>query len=134
MGRIGICSKEGEKWHREVVALINIYLKAFEALYESYAQKGFGVPSIDGSLFLLGSTTTYETIKILGLSMWGRSPLMITGSYYIPVETKEHKKTLITIEGQAGEGIGCSLSRKTRSVDLASPHSSTHPRYYRWSH
>jgi putative transposase len=30
--RIGICSKGGEKWHREVVALINIYLKALEAL------------------------------------------------------------------------------------------------------
>ncbi len=40
--RIGICSKGGEKWHREVVALINIYFKALEALYEGYAQKGFG--------------------------------------------------------------------------------------------
>jgi transposase len=51
MGRIGICSKEGEKWHREVVALINIYLKALEALYEGSAQKGFGVSSLDGSPF-----------------------------------------------------------------------------------
>jgi transposase len=24
--RIGICSKGGERWHREVVALINIYI------------------------------------------------------------------------------------------------------------
>ena len=30
--RIGICSKGGERWHREVVALINIYFKALEAL------------------------------------------------------------------------------------------------------
>jgi putative transposase len=36
--RIGICSKGGERWHREVVALINLYFKALEALYEGYAQ------------------------------------------------------------------------------------------------
>jgi putative transposase len=41
--RIGVYSKGGERWHREVVALINIYLKALEALYEGSAQKGFGV-------------------------------------------------------------------------------------------
>jgi putative transposase len=54
--RIGICSKGGEKWHREVVALINIYLKALEALYEGNAQKGFWVSSLDGSTVPLGST------------------------------------------------------------------------------
>jgi transposase len=48
MDRIGICSKGGERWHREVVALINLYLKALEALYKGYAQKGFGVSS-DGA-------------------------------------------------------------------------------------
>jgi hypothetical protein len=42
-----------------------------EALYEGNAQKGFGVPSIDGSPFLPGSTTTDEPIEILG-SLWGR--------------------------------------------------------------
>jgi IS605 OrfB family transposase len=50
-GRMGICSKGGERWHREVVALINIYFKALEALYEGNAQKGFGVLGIDGSPF-----------------------------------------------------------------------------------
>jgi IS605 OrfB family transposase len=69
--RIGICSKGGERWHREVVALINIYLKALEALYEGIAQKGFGVPSIDGSPFPLGSTATHEPIEI-PRSLWGR--------------------------------------------------------------
>ncbi len=49
--RIGICSKGGERWHREVAALINIYLKALKALYEGSAQKGSGVSSIDGSPF-----------------------------------------------------------------------------------
>jgi hypothetical protein len=36
--------------------LINIYLKALEALYEGSAQKGFGVPILDGSTVPLGST------------------------------------------------------------------------------
>jgi putative transposase len=70
-GRIGICSKGDERWHREVVALINIYLKALEALYEGIAQKGFGVSSIDGSPIPLGSTATYEPIEI-PRSLWGR--------------------------------------------------------------
>jgi hypothetical protein len=69
--RIGVCSKGGEKWHREVVALIDIYLKAHEALYEGNAQKGFGVPSIDGSPFPLGSTATHGPIEI-PRSLWGR--------------------------------------------------------------
>jgi hypothetical protein len=71
MGRIGICSKGGERWHREVVALISIYFKALEALYEGIAQKGSGVPSLDGSLFSLGSTATHEPIEI-PRSLWGR--------------------------------------------------------------
>ena len=37
--------------HRELVALINIYLKVLEALYEGSAQKGFGDPSLDESPF-----------------------------------------------------------------------------------
>jgi IS605 OrfB family transposase len=71
--RIGICSKGDERLHREVVALINIYLKALEALYEGYAQKGFGVLGIalDGSPMPLGSTATHEPIEI-PRSLWGR--------------------------------------------------------------
>jgi hypothetical protein len=51
--------------------LINIYLKALEALYEGIAQKGFGVPSIDRSPVPLGSTDTSEPIEI-PRSLWGR--------------------------------------------------------------
>jgi IS605 OrfB family transposase len=69
--RIGICSKGDERWHREVVALINIYLKALEALYEGNAQKGFGDPRVDGSPMPLGSTATHEPIEI-PRSLWGR--------------------------------------------------------------
>jgi transposase len=47
--RIGVCSKGGERWHREVAALIDIYFKALEALYKGYAQKGFCVSSIVGA-------------------------------------------------------------------------------------
>jgi hypothetical protein len=35
-----------------------------EALYEGYAQKGFGDPRVDGSPFPLGSTATHETTGI----------------------------------------------------------------------
>jgi putative transposase len=69
--RIGICSKGGERWHREVVALINIYLKALEALYEGNAQKGFGILGIDGNPVPLGSTATHEPIEI-HRSLWER--------------------------------------------------------------
>jgi hypothetical protein len=71
-----------------VVVLINIYLKA---LYEGIAQKGFGVPSIDGSLFSLGSTATPEPIEILR-SLWGRwkSP-DATGSKPVDQEAKQHQ-------------------------------------------
>ncbi len=70
--RIGVCSKGGEMWHREVVALINIYLRGLEALNEGYAQKGFESLNIDGSpLQPLGSTATLEPIGI-HRSLWGR--------------------------------------------------------------
>jgi hypothetical protein len=42
-----------------------------EALYEGYAQKGFGVSILDGSPFPLGSTATSEPIEI-PRSLWGR--------------------------------------------------------------
>jgi IS605 OrfB family transposase len=67
--RIGVCSKGGKRWHREVVALINIYLKALEALHEGYAQKGFGVSSLDGSPVPLGLKATREPIEITR-SLW----------------------------------------------------------------
>jgi hypothetical protein len=50
--------------------LINIYLKALEAPYEGYAQKGFEFLSIDGSPMPLGSTATGKPIEI-PRSLWG---------------------------------------------------------------
>jgi IS605 OrfB family transposase len=68
--RMGVCSKGSERWHRGVVVLINIYLKALEALYEGNVQKGFGVPILDGSLVPLGLKATYEPIEI-PRCLWG---------------------------------------------------------------
>jgi hypothetical protein len=42
-----------------------------EALYEGYAQKGFGFLSIDGSPMPLGSIATYETAGV-SKTLWGR--------------------------------------------------------------
>jgi putative transposase len=91
--RIGICSKGGEKWHREVAALINIYLKALEALYEGPAQKGFGVLGIDGSPFPLGSTATSEPIEI-PRSLWGEveAPRCHRAKNPVDQEAKQHKQ------------------------------------------
>jgi transposase len=69
--RIGICSKGGEKLHKEVAALINILSYGLEALYEGSAQKGFGVLSIDGSPMPLGSTATNE-ITVIFKTLWIR--------------------------------------------------------------
>jgi IS605 OrfB family transposase len=69
--RIGICSKGGERWHREVTALINLYFKALEALDEGIAQKGFGVSILDGSPIPLGLKANSEPIEI-PRSLWGR--------------------------------------------------------------
>jgi transposase len=40
--RIGIYGKGGERWHREVVALINIYLKALEDWMRALLRRASG--------------------------------------------------------------------------------------------
>jgi hypothetical protein len=106
--RIGICSKGDERWHREVVALINLYLKALEALYEGYAQKGFGVLGIalDGSPMPLGSTATYEPIEI-PRSLWGRWKSLddhrdVIASLWVERQSNPNKLTSMTINDHRG--------------------------------
>jgi hypothetical protein len=71
--------------------LINLYFKALEALYEGYAQKGFGDPSLDGSPFPLGSTATNKTVGVSKI-LWGRwKPLDATGSKPVDQEAKQHQ-------------------------------------------
>jgi hypothetical protein len=85
--------------------LINIYLKAFEALHEGIAQKGFGVSSLalDGSPVPLGSTATSKPIEI-PRSLWVRwkSP-DAAGSKPCGSRSKaiQNKRKSITIGGQA---------------------------------
>jgi putative transposase len=105
--RIGICSKGGERWHREVVALINLYFKALEALYKGYAQKGFGDPSLDGSPFPLGSTATHEPIEI-PRSLWGRwkSPMPQDQNMWIKKQSNTNKRIPAIINNHRGTS-GC---------------------------
>jgi hypothetical protein len=65
-----------------------------EALYEGYAQKGFGVPSIDGSPIPLGSTATSEPIEI-PRSLWGRwKSLDATGLETLWIEKQNDPKLI----------------------------------------
>jgi hypothetical protein len=59
-----------------------------EALYEGYAQKGFGDPGVDGSLFPLGSTATSE-------------PTGVSKTLWIKKQDNTNKRKSMTIEGQA---------------------------------
>jgi hypothetical protein len=108
--RIGICSKGDERWHREVVALINIYFKALEALYEGIAQKGFGVSTLDGSPMPLGSTATHEPIGI-SISLWGRWKSLddhrdVITSLWIKKQSNTNKLISITINNHRGTSGG----------------------------
>jgi len=77
-----------------------------EALYEGYAQKGFGDPSIDGSPFPLSSTATYEPIEI-PRSLWGRWKSLdnhrdaIT-SLWIKKHSNTNKRISMTINDHRG--------------------------------
>jgi len=101
--RKGICSKGGKRRHREVVALINIYFKALEALYEGSAQKGFGVSSLDGSPVPLGSTATSEPIEI-PRSLWGWKSPDATGSkpLWIKKQSNPNIRISMTIDNHRG--------------------------------
>jgi TfoX/Sxy family transcriptional regulator of competence genes len=75
--------------------LINLYLKALEALYEDYAQKGFYVSTLDGSPFLLGLKATSEPIEI-PRSLWGSgSPRCHRARNPVDQEAKQHKQKKI---------------------------------------
>jgi hypothetical protein len=88
------------------VALINIYLKALEALDEGIAQKGFGVSILDGSPIPLGSTATHELIEI-PRSLWGRWKSLddhrdAIASLWIKKQSNTNKLISITINNHRG--------------------------------
>jgi hypothetical protein len=80
-----------------------------EALYGGYAQKGFGVSTLDGSPTPLGSTATHEPIGI-SKTLWGRwKSLDATGLETLWIEKQSNTNKLISAiindhQGQAGEG------------------------------
>ena len=105
--RIGICSKGGERWHREVAALINIYFKALEALYEGNAQKDLGFLSIDGSPVTLGSTANSEPIEI-PRSPWGRWKSLdnhgdVIASLWVKEQSNTNKLISMTTNDHRGD-------------------------------
>jgi hypothetical protein len=71
-----------------------------EALYEGYAQKGFGVLGIDGSPFPLGSTAINEPIEI-PRSLWGRwKSLDATGLKNLWIKKQSNPKQINTNDNQ----------------------------------
>ena len=91
--RIGICSKGGEKWHREVVALINIYFKALEALYEGSAQKGWVFnlrPRWEPGA--AGLNSAHEPIEIPRSLRGGGNPRCHRARNPVDQEIKQHKQ------------------------------------------
>jgi len=78
--RIGRCSKGGELWHRDVVSLWNLIIRA--CLGDGSNAPSLGGFNVDGSLVPLGSTATHEPIEIKR-SLWARwSSLKTTMNAY----------------------------------------------------
>jgi len=70
--RIGRCRRGGELWHRDVVAVWNLLLRARRTrLGNGSTAPSLGGPTLDGSPMPLGSTATHEPI-VVSLPLWAR--------------------------------------------------------------
>ncbi|MEM1611570.1 MAG: hypothetical protein QXQ57_08015 [Sulfolobales archaeon] len=69
MWRSNCISVGGEKWHRDVASLWNLYLRA--RLGDGSSAPSLGGPTLDGSPMPFGSTATHEPIGI-PRSLWAR--------------------------------------------------------------
>ena len=69
--RIGRCTKGGESWHRDVIAVWNLLLRAMRG-DGSYAPSPAGLISVDGSRMPFGSTGPHEPAGI-PKSLWARA-------------------------------------------------------------
>jgi IS605 OrfB family transposase len=67
--RIGICSRGGELWHRDVVACYNLLLRA--SLGDGSVAPSLGGLKVDGSPVPLGSTATHEPM-LIAREAWAR--------------------------------------------------------------
>jgi len=77
--RIGRCRRRGELWHRDVVSLWNLLLRARRTrLGNGSTAPSLGGPTLDGSPMPLGSTATHEPI-VVEKPLWARwNPLDAT--------------------------------------------------------
>ncbi|MEM1610427.1 MAG: transposase [Sulfolobales archaeon] len=91
--RIGVCSAGGEKWHRDVASLWNLYLRARPG--DGSAAPSPGGLNLDGSPVPLGSTATHEPIGI-PRSLWARwNSLGMTMNYKMIGMTPREKRYTI---------------------------------------
>jgi len=81
--RIGRCRKGGELWHRDVVSLWNLLLRARRTrLGDGSTAPSLGGSTLDGSPVPLGSTATHEPI-VVEKPLWARrNPLDATMNLY----------------------------------------------------
>ncbi len=59
-----MCSRGGERWHREVAGTWNLYLRVVEVGGNGSKALNPQPKLVDGSLILLGLTTTHELTSI----------------------------------------------------------------------
>jgi len=81
--RIGRCRKGGELWHRDIVSLWNLLLRARRTrLGNGSSAPSLGGSTLDGSPMPLGSTATHEPI-VVSSPLWARrNPLDATMNLY----------------------------------------------------
>ena len=70
--RVGICSKGGETWHRDVVAVWNILLRAARGDGSDAPSPALALASVDGRAVPLPSTGPHEPTGI-SKSLWARA-------------------------------------------------------------
>ncbi|RLF84920.1 transposase [Thermococci archaeon] len=85
--RFGVCSVGGEVWHRDVLAVWNLYLRALQS--DGGDALSSGDVFVDGSPVPLGSTATSEAIWIEKSRWlrWNSLPLIHSDTY--PYKTKQ---------------------------------------------
>jgi transposase len=69
--RIGVCSKGGEKWHRDVVTCWNLFIKASQRAHSCDRSSAPSLGGLDGSPVPLGSTAAHDPIEV-PRSLWVR--------------------------------------------------------------
>jgi hypothetical protein len=98
--KIGVCSKGGEKWHRDVVACWNLFIKASQRgrSCDGSSAPSLGGLAVDGSPVPLGSTAAHDPIEV-PRSLWVRWKSLEGIIKYLEIPTN-------TLQGQTVEPGG----------------------------